>query len=122
MTADLVGDQLLEQLGQRVLTDLADAAGRELEAALLLLDQAGVLELRRQLLQLAEALGGVVAEQFPGPVEIDHECLRALTLPADQQISEIQVAMLQPGGVHPADELQHGGHLLPARRIVGGEA
>ena len=45
--------------------------GRELEAALLLLDEAGLLEHLRQLGQLLEAAGAVVAEQLAGPVEVD---------------------------------------------------
>ena len=69
--ADLVLGQLREQLAERVLADLADAGGRELEAALLLLDEAGLLEHLGQLGQLLEAAGGVVAEQLAGPVEVD---------------------------------------------------
>ena len=56
---------------ERVAADLAEALRRELELALLVVDQAGLLELLGQLGQLLEAAGGVVAEQLAGPVDVD---------------------------------------------------
>jgi hypothetical protein len=46
--------QLLEQVAERVLTDLAKALRRELEAALLVLDEPRVLEELRELAQPLE--------------------------------------------------------------------
>ena len=71
VAADAVLGELVEQVGQRVLADAPHAAGRELEAALLLLDEPGLLEHLGQLGQPLEAAGRVVAEQVPRRVEVD---------------------------------------------------
>ena len=67
VAADAVLGELGEQVGQRVLADAAHAPGRELEAALRLLDQAGLLEHLGQLGQALEAARRVVAEQVRAP-------------------------------------------------------
>ena len=71
VAAELVLGQLGEEVGEGVAADLAEALGRELELALLVVDEAGVLELLGQLGELLEAAGGVVAEQVAGAVDVD---------------------------------------------------
>ena len=70
VTADPVLGQLREQLRQGPLADPAQAFGRELVAPVPVVDEAGLLQHLRQLGQLLEALGRIVAEEFAGPVEI----------------------------------------------------
>ena len=80
VAAELVLGQLGEEVGEGVAADLAEALGGELELALLVVDEAGVLELLGQLRELLEAAGGVVAEQVAGPVDVDlGQRARALT-------------------------------------------
>jgi predicted NBD/HSP70 family sugar kinase len=68
--ADLVLGQLVEQVAQGVGTDLAEALGRQLEAALLLLDQPRVLEHLGELGETLERPGGVVAHQVAHSVHV----------------------------------------------------
>ena len=68
--AHLVLGQLGEQVRQRVLPDPADALRRQLEATLPVLDQPGLLQHAGQLGQALERAGGVVAQQVPHPVEV----------------------------------------------------
>ena len=68
--AHLVLGQLGEQVGERVLTDAADALRRQLQPTLAVLDQPGVLEHAGQLGQALQRAGGVVAEEVPHAVEV----------------------------------------------------
>ena len=70
MLADLVLGQLREQVAQRVGADLAQPLRRQLEAALLLLDEAGLLEHLGELGQPLERPGRVVAHQVAHPVHV----------------------------------------------------
>ena len=69
--AHAVVRQLLEQVGQRVGADLADAARGELVAAFLVLDEAGVLEHLGEVAHAVEALGRIVAEQLASAIDVD---------------------------------------------------
>ena len=71
VTAHAVVGELVEQVGERVLADAPHAAGRELEAALALLDQAGLLEHPSQFGQALEAARRVVTQQVPRRVKVD---------------------------------------------------
>ena len=71
VAAEAVLVELGKQVGQGVLTDLAHALGRQLVAALLLLDEAGLLEHLGQLRQALEAAGAVIAEQVARLVDVD---------------------------------------------------
>jgi hypothetical protein len=62
VAAELVLGQLREQVVEGVVADAAQALRRELEATLLGLDEAGLLELLGQLRELLERAGGVVTE------------------------------------------------------------
>ena len=70
VAAETVLGQFREQLRQGPLADATQALGGELVAAVALVDEAGVLQHPGQLRQLLEAVGGVVAEELPGPVEV----------------------------------------------------
>ncbi len=70
VAADAVLGQLGEQLRQGPLPDAAQALGGELVAAVALVDEAGLLQHPGQPGQLFETVGGVVAEELPGPVEV----------------------------------------------------
>ena len=69
--AEAVLREVLEQVLQRPLADSPKSFRRELEAAFPLLDETGLLEAPRQLLELRQRRGGVLAEEVPDPVEID---------------------------------------------------
>ena len=71
VTPDPIVGELVEQVGERVLADAPHPAGRELEAALPLLDQPRLLEHPGQLRQPLEAARRVVAEQVARRVEVD---------------------------------------------------
>src|SRR5690606_14865162 len=71
VTTHLVVRQLLEQVVERVLPDAADATRRELEAALLVLDEAGLLEHPCELGHALEAARRVAPEELAGPVQGD---------------------------------------------------
>ena len=62
---------MLEEVLERPLADTAQSLRRELEAALALLDETGLLEARGQLLQLRKRRRGVLADEVPHAVEID---------------------------------------------------
>ena len=69
--AHLVLGQLREQLGRaRSDPSLRMPFGRQLEAALLALDEAGLLQHLGQLGQALQRAGGVVAEQVADPVDV----------------------------------------------------
>ena len=61
VTADAVLGEAGEEVGERVLADAAHTAGRELEPALALFDEPGLLEHPRQLGQPLERARAVVA-------------------------------------------------------------
>ena len=60
MAPELVAGKLGEQVSERVLTDLAEPLGSELQLAFGVVDQTRVLKLLRQLGELVEAASGVV--------------------------------------------------------------
>ena len=92
--AHLVLGQLREEVGERVRADLADALRRQLEPALLVLDEAGLLEHLGQLGQALEAAGGVVAEQVAGPVDVDLGQRAGVGGAAQQVLELVDVAEL----------------------------
>ena len=103
---------LAEQVAERLLADGPDAAGRELEPALALLDEAGVLEHLGQLGQPLERPRRVVAQQLAGPFEVDLGQLAGLGgLP--EQVLEV---------VHVAQRVEEARHLRHRQRVVAAEA
>ncbi len=70
VAADPVLGQLGEQLREGPLPDAPQALGGQLVATVPGVDQAGLLEHLGQAGKLLEAVGGVVAEQLAGPVEV----------------------------------------------------
>ena len=69
--AEAILGEVLEQVLQRPLADSTKSFRRELEAAFPLLDETGLFEAPRQLLELRQRCGGVLADEVPDPVEID---------------------------------------------------
>ena len=85
--------------------------GRQLVAALALVDEAGVLEHLRQLLEPLERAGGVVAEQVAGLVDVDLGELAGLGRVAEHVLELVEVA----------DRLEHARHLAELHRVVAAE-
>ena len=122
--------QLVEEVGQRVAPILRMPRGRQLEAALLLLDEPGLLEHLGQLGQALEGLRGVVAQQLAGrsmstsasaPGDVaERSRFSSWSMSPSSFISD--AASAKPSGSWPAEVVA----LLPARvgeRLaeVGGE-
>ena len=59
------------QVAEGVLAQPANGPGREAELALVVVDEAGLLEHPGQLGQPLEALGGLVAQQVAHPVDVN---------------------------------------------------
>ena len=79
---------------QGVRADLADALRRQLEPALLVLDEAGLLQHAGQLGQALERAGGVVAEQVADPVDVGLGQRAGLRRAAQQVLELVEVAEL----------------------------
>ena len=104
-------EQPLEQVAERPLTDAPDALGRELHAPFPLLDQAGFLELLRELGELVERPRGIVAEQVAHLVEIDFGELAGVRRVAQHVLERVDVAEL----------VEHAAHLIERHRLVTAE-
>ena len=112
--AHLVAGQLLEQLVQRVATDLADAGRRQLEASLLLLDQSRLLEHLGQLGQPIEAAGRVVTQQLPCAVDVDLGQRAGVVRAAEEVLELVDVAEL----VHERGRLGEPERILAAEVVA----
>src|SRR6202011_3981983 len=84
--------ELAEQLAEGLLADRPDPSGGQLEAAFSLLDEGGFLEEAGELGGALEGAGRVVAEELPGPVEVDLGELAGLGGLAEQVLEVIHVA------------------------------
>ncbi len=71
VVADAVLVDLPEEIGQCLLTQAADAAGRQLNTATLLLDQPGVGQRLGEVGQAVQRPSGILAHVLPDLVEID---------------------------------------------------
>ena len=112
--AVIAGAVLLElavQVGEGVLADATDAARRELVAALAVLDEPRLLEHAGHLGHAVEALGGVVAEELAGAVDVDLGEGTGVGRAAEQ-VLEL---------VHVAEALHQLGRLGHVERIGAGE-
>ena len=94
-----------------VAADLAEALRGELELALLVVDEAGLLELLGQLRELLEAAGGVVAEEVAGPVDVDLGQGAGRRRAAQHLLELVEVAEL----------VEHLGRLGEPERVLAGE-
>ena len=111
--ADLVLGELVEQVAQRVRTDLAQPLRRQLEAAFLLLDQAGVLQHLGQLGQPLERAGRVVAHQVADAVHVGLGQRAGAGGVAQQVLELVEVAEL----LHRLHRLAHA-HRVLALEVV----
>src|SRR5690606_19165312 len=111
VAAELVASQLGEQVREGVASDPAEPLGGELESALRVVDEPSLLELLRELGQLVEAAGGVVAKELTGPVDVDlGQGARAGGTP--QHLLEL---------VEVAQLVEHLGRLGEPQRVLAGE-
>ena len=93
--------QVLEKVFERSLADAAKPFRRELEPALALLDEAGLLEPLSKPLQLRQRGGGLFAHELPHPIEVDL-CQRTGLRGAREHLLEL---------VELAEALEHVGRL-----------
>ena len=92
--AELVAGQLGEEVVERVLADAAEPGRGQLVAALPVLDEPGLLEHLGQLGHLLEAVGRFVADELPGPVEVDLGQRTGVGGAAHQLLELVEVAEL----------------------------
>ena len=112
--ADLVLGQLGEQVAQGVRADRPQALRRQLEAALLLLDEAGLGEHAGQLGEALQRAGGVVAEQVAHAVHVGLGEGAGVGRVAQQVLELVEVAEL----LHRLHRLAHAERVL-ALEVVG---
>ena len=77
-----------------VAADAAQALGGQLEAALALVDEPGLLQHPGEVGQLVEAAGRLVAEQLAGPVDVDLGQGAGLGRAPEQLLEPVEVAQL----------------------------
>ena len=111
VTAGAVLHELAEEVAERLVADGPDAARRELEPALALLDEPGVLEHPGELGEPLERPRRVVAEELAGTVDVDLGELARLRRLA-QEVLEV---------VHVAERVEEPGHLAHRERVVAAE-
>ena len=111
VAARAVLQQAPEQVAERALADAPDALRRELHAAFALLDEAGFLELLRELRELVERTRRVLAEELADLVEIDLGELTGIRRVAQHVLERVDVAEL----------VEHAAHLPERHRLVAAE-
>ncbi|HCB33805.1 MAG TPA: hypothetical protein DEP69_01085, partial [Acidimicrobiaceae bacterium] len=111
VTADLVVDQLAEQVAERVLADAPKRPRRQLQTAGLVGRQAALLEQACHLAEAFDRLGRLVAEQTPHPVRVDLGQGARVHRPRQHLRQVVQVA----------ETAHHVGGLRHRQRVVAAE-